>query len=298
MCQEQLFVGGKAMSVLQTLVSSLQGPPSPAGRANSALGGAHFGVFEVDLSNRELSKNGLRVKLQEKPFQILEALLEKAGELVSREELRRKLWPDTYVGFDRSINTAVTQLRRALDDPADNPHFIETRYRLGYRFVAPVRTWNGAEPPTRKAGASIDTIAVLPFDNSGGDSELELLSERITENIITCLSRVSGVRVIGSSCVFRYRGPGTDPQAVGHGLHSRAVLTGWIARWRDSVIIGTELVDVPGGWRLWGEQYHLKLPDTFPIQTEIPKDICDKVRQGLTEADTQSHGLGYLATLL
>jgi len=115
------------MSALQKSVSSLQEQPHPAGRANFALGGAQFGVFEANFFNRELRKNGIRVNLQEKPFQILEALLEKAGDMVRREELREKLWPDTYVGFDRSINTAITQLRRALDDPANNPRFIETR---------------------------------------------------------------------------------------------------------------------------------------------------------------------------
>ena len=277
------------MSQLQRSVSSRQGQPYPGGRAG--LVGAQFGVFEVNFLNRELRKNGIRVALPEKPLQILEALLEKAGDMVRREELREKLWPHTYVAFDRSINTAVTQLRRALDDPVTNPHFIETRYRLGYRFFAPVRTWNGAEPQTHEAGMTIDTIAVLPFDSSSGDREMELLSDRITENIITCLSRVYGVRVIGSSCVSRYGIPGMYPLAVGDGLHSRAVLTGWITRRCDNVTIGTELVDVPGGWRLWGEQYHLKLSDTFPIQSEIPKDICDKVRQSFTQPETQSQRL-------
>ncbi len=160
------------MSVLQMLVSSLQGPPSSAGRANSAPGVVRFGAFQVNLPNRELRRNGLRVKLQEKPFQILEALLEKAGELVSREELRLKLWPHTYVGFDRSINTAVTQLRRVLDDPANNPRFIETRYRLGYRFVASVRRGNVAAP--RKAASTQGphyAPANLPKLQSGSRSE-------------------------------------------------------------------------------------------------------------------------------
>ena len=180
------------MSVLQRSVSSLQDQPHPASKANSALGGAQFGVFEVNFLNRELRKNGIPVKLPEKPFQILEVLLEKAGVMVRREELREKLWPHTYVDFDRCINTAVTQLRKTLDDPSDNPRFIETRYRLGYRFVAPVRRWDGVEPPTHKVGTTIDTIAVLPFDSLSGDSLMELLSDRITENVITCLSRVSG----------------------------------------------------------------------------------------------------------
>ena len=276
------------MSQLQSSVSSREGQPYLGGRANSALGGAQFEAFEVNFLNRELRKDGIPVKLPEKPLQVLEALLAKAGDMVRREELREKLWPDTHVAFDRSINTAVTQLRRTLDDPVNNPRFIETRYRLGYRFFASVRTWDVAERPTYKAGATIDTIAVLPFDNSSGDCEMELLSDHITENMAACLSRVSGVKVVGSNCDLRQRDREMDPLALGHDLHSRAVLTGWITRRRDNVTIGTELVDVPGGWRLWGEQYHLKVSGTLPIRTDILEAICEKVRQRLTEAETQS----------
>ena len=109
------------MSQLQSSVSSREGQPYLGGRANSALGGAQFEAFEVNFLNRELRKDGIPVKLPEKPLQVLEALLAKAGDMVRREELREKLWPDTHVAFDRSINTAVTQLRRALDDPVNNP---------------------------------------------------------------------------------------------------------------------------------------------------------------------------------
>ena len=273
------------MSVLQTLVSSPQGPPSPAGRANSALGVAHFGAFEVNFLDRELRRNGLRVKLQEKPFQILEALLEKAGELVRREELREKLWPDTFVGFDRSINTAVTALRKTLDDSADNPRFIETRSGLGYRFVAPVRMGNVAAPRNHRTGPTVNTIAVLPFDSPDSDTQMALLSDSITESVVAHLARLAGVRVIASSCVFRYRARGADPLAVGRDLNSRAVLTGWITRRHDSVTISIELIDVAGGWRRWGEQYNFNLPDAFEVQAEISKDICDKLRRYLTGTD-------------
>jgi TolB-like protein len=120
---------------------------------------------------------------------------------------------------------------------------------------------------------------------------MELLSDSITESVVAHLARLAGVRVIASSCVFRYRGLGADPLAVGHDLNSRTVLTGWITRRHDSVTIGTELVDVAGGWHLWGEQYNLNLPDAFEVQAEIPKDICDKLRRWLREADTQRHTL-------
>src|SRR5260221_14611613 len=98
---------------------------------------ARFGLFEADLEQRVLSKEGLRVRLQDQPFQVLVLLLERPGEIVTREEIRQKLWPaDTYVAFDDGLNTAIKKLRLALGDSADNPRFIETVPRRGYRFLA------------------------------------------------------------------------------------------------------------------------------------------------------------------
>jgi DNA-binding winged helix-turn-helix (wHTH) protein/Flp pilus assembly protein TadD len=108
-----------------------------------------FGVFEVNLRERELRKFGLRIKLQQKPFQILQRLLETPGEFISREELARVLWPDLHVLFDRSLNTAVNALRRALGDAGRNPRFIESRQGLGYRFIAQVE-----HIQTRQRGSS------------------------------------------------------------------------------------------------------------------------------------------------
>jgi DNA-binding winged helix-turn-helix (wHTH) protein/Tol biopolymer transport system component len=100
---------------------------------------ARFGLFEVDLRSGELRKQGVKVKLQEQPFQILVTLVQHAGELVTREELRRQLWPsDTFVDFEHGLNVAVKRLRDALGDSAENPVFIETLARRGYRFIAPV----------------------------------------------------------------------------------------------------------------------------------------------------------------
>src|SRR6476646_9123396 len=98
-----------------------------------------FGVFEVDLRAGELRRNGSRVKLQDQPLQILTLLLERPGEVVSRDELRTHLWPaDTFVDFDHSLNAAVRRLRDALGDSAENPRFVETVARRGYRFLVPV----------------------------------------------------------------------------------------------------------------------------------------------------------------
>ena len=98
-----------------------------------------FGLFELDLDARELRKSGVKIKLQEQPFQILSMLLERPGTVVTREELQRKLWPgDTFVDFDLSLNSAVKKLRQALNDDSENPRFVETLYRRGYRFIGPV----------------------------------------------------------------------------------------------------------------------------------------------------------------
>src|SRR5262245_54848049 len=110
------------------------------------LHGYRFGIFEVDLELAELRKNGRKVRLQEKPFQILVTLLERRGKLVNREDLRQRLWPaDTFVDFDNGLNTAMSKLRVALGDTAEKPRYIETFARRGYRFVASVEEF-GAQP--------------------------------------------------------------------------------------------------------------------------------------------------------
>ncbi len=119
-----------------------------------------FGVFEADMEAGELRKHGLRLKLSEQPFQILAMLLAKRGELVSREELRERLWPShTFVDFDHGLNNAVMRLREVLGDSSDRPRFIETLPRRGYRFIAPVETRStgteGAAPEPAAGGASV-----------------------------------------------------------------------------------------------------------------------------------------------
>ena len=118
-----------------------------------------FGSFEVDLGSRELRRQGLKVGLQDQPFRLLALLLERPGEVVTREELRDKLWPaDTFVDFDHSLNTAVRKLREALGDSAEAPRYVETLARRGYRFVAPVAERGPTAPLVPSARADV----VLP----------------------------------------------------------------------------------------------------------------------------------------
>src|SRR5450432_1382962 len=118
------------------------GPAPPSPRV------VRFGVFELDLRSGELRKQGRKIRLEGQPVQVLICLLENPGELVTREELHRKLWrADTFVNFEHGLNAAVKRLRQALNDSADNPRFVETLPRRGYRFIAPVQ----AEDPRSEA---------------------------------------------------------------------------------------------------------------------------------------------------
>ncbi len=154
-----------------------------------------FGVFEVDLRAGELRKQGVRIKLQEQPFHVLTVLLQRSGEVVTREELRSQNWPaDTFVDFDNSLNTAINKLREALGDSADNPRFIETLPRRGYRFIAPVTavdgttsgTATGVSPtsPTRRRKIVLTVaVVVLAAGIAGGllwHSRKPLLTEKDT----------------------------------------------------------------------------------------------------------------------
>src|SRR5712692_3598410 len=138
--------------------------PAPAGVA------FRFGAFEVDLAAGELRKHGIKIKLQEQPFQILAMLLEHAGEVVTREDLRERLWPaDTFVDFDNGLNAATSKLRQALGDTAENPRFVETLARRGYRFLAPVERPTPAPLPaviSLEAAAASARPALVPLHRS------------------------------------------------------------------------------------------------------------------------------------
>src|SRR5579863_8206839 len=144
-----------------------------------------FGNFEVSLESHELRKHGMRVRVAEKPFQILQFLLERAGNVVTRKALKERLWPDTHVGFEHSLNTAVNTLRDLLGDSAQTPRFIETLPRVGYRFIAPL-----ARHAYAKITASKRMLAVLPFESLNGVGEQEYFADGLTEEMISQLGQL------------------------------------------------------------------------------------------------------------
>ena len=143
--------------------------------SNPVSGSARFDQFQVDLRSGVLQRSGVRVPVQGQPLQVLRLLLQAEGRVVTREELRKVLWPeDTFVDFELGVNTAVKKLRQALADPAERPKFIETLPRIGYRFLVPVEwaTDNGEKGVVEGAGNSSTAVGISPgsSDRPGGEA--------------------------------------------------------------------------------------------------------------------------------
>ena len=270
---------------------------------------ARFGVFELDLRSGELRRDGVLVKLQEQPLRLLVFLLEHAGEVVTREEVRQTLWPSEFVDFDHSLNTAVRKLRAALDDSAENPRFVETLARRGYRFIAPVSWEPSVGPLTRESRESrtrtiaaglvlavlaisiigflmsrpesprpISELAVLPFANA--DAKSAHVSDGLTEILIDRLSRLSGLRVLARATVFDYKRKKIAPAEAGKELGADAVVTGQLRAEGDGYAIHVELIDVHDGAQLWGQSYTATTAELPSLQDRIAGDLSHQLREG------------------
>lgn len=245
-----------------------------------------FGLFVFDPRSGDLRKQGRKIRLEGQPVQVLVKLLERPGELVTREELQKELWPvDIYVNYDHGLNAAVKRLRRALNDSPARPVFVETLSRRGYRFIAPVIAAGHPVAHTHPRPRVTD-LAVLPFENLSGDPSVEYLGEGIAEAVIHALSQVPAVRVMARSAAFRFKGASLDPQTIGRKLNVRAVLVGRVWQRGDSLTIGAELVDVRNGWQIWGGQYNRKLSEIQRVEEEMTREMCESLRLRLSGEDS------------
>ena len=240
-----------------------------------------FGAFELDLRAGELRKEGLKIKLQNQPFQILTMLLERPGQVVTREELRARLWPaDTFVDFDHGLNKAINKLREAFGDCADTPRFIETVPKRGYRFLTPP-----ADTATLAHASVIDSIAVFPLSTSLPDPDLEYLSVGIPGSIVHRLSHLAGLRVIAWNSLLRH-GKEEDPLAVGRSVGAKVILIGRIWQRGTKLRLHVDLLDSANGEALWGEQYDRDLTELFAIHDDIAREVSARLRVKLTRKDT------------
>jgi len=237
-----------------------------------------FGVFELDTESAELRKQGVKLKLQEQPFQILRVLLEHPGKLVSRKELQQRIWPsDTFVDFDRGLYNAINKLRECLDDSVESPRFVETLSRRGYRFIAPVNRTAIHAPSTPGLDVTRDSIAVLPFINISADPENEFFADGVTEEIINALAQIPQLHVAARSSAFSFKGKHVDPRTIGEQLKVRTVLEGSVRRAGDFLRITAQLINAADGFHLWSERYERQMKDVFAIQDEIARSIAERL---------------------
>jgi TolB-like protein len=228
-----------------------------------------FGSFEVDLTSRELRKHGLRIRLAEKPFQILELLLERAGQVVTRQALRQKLWPATHVGYDHSLNTAVNTLREMLGDAAQNPRYIETLPRLGYRFICSVTR------PQDTAPVAAKKLVVLPFENFSSDPEHEYFADGLSEEVISHLGQLDPRRlgVIARTSSIRYKRTNKSIVEVAAELRVNFILEGCVRHSGGSLRITAQLIEAADQTHLWSASFDRVLGDALSVQSDVAREI-------------------------
>ena len=234
-----------------------------------------FGSFQLDLHAGELRRNGIKVRVPQQSIQVLAILLNHSGEVVTRGELQQKLWPNgTIVEFEHGINSIINRLRQVLEDAPDEPRFIETLPRRGYRFLVPVE--KSALAPSNTS------IAVLPFTNLSAEKEDDFFSDGLAEEILNALGQVDHLRVAARSSSFFFKGKAVEISEIGARLRVSNVLEGSVRRDGDRVRVTVQLVDVHNGFHLWSERYDRQMQDLFYVQDEIARAIAERLKVSLS----------------
>jgi len=279
----------------------------------------------LDLARYELRRGGQAEKLEKLPMELLILLAERRGQLVTRAEILERLWGrDVFLNADAAINTAVRKVRRALGDDPDAPRFLETVVGKGYRFVGGITlipaTEKDASPGTRvdarpgarrrrlgiaalalaavavvgalgvlrsRVGPPLESVAVLPFENTGGDANAEYLSDGLTESLINRLSRLPHLKVIARASVFRYKGRHPDLATVARELGVRAVVTGRVSPRADGFTVAVELMDAHENKQLWGATYDRRSSDLAAAHQELAAEVAQKLRIELTPSERE-----------
>lgn len=246
-----------------------------------------FGPYQLNVNTRLLKRSGETISLTPKAAEILVLLVTRAGQLVEKNELLKEVWPDTFVE-EANLSQNIFYLRKLLGDDRVEPKYIETVTRRGYRFIAAVRVVEADENHFGNGQGGIHqefgrpVVAVLPFANVMSDPEVEYLVQGVTDNIINNLSRISKLRVMSRSSVFRYRNKEIDPQQTGRDLGAQLVLVGKINSRPSQHVIDVELVDTATGWQLWGASFDSGEKDLLEIQDAITRQIVATLKLELS----------------
>ena len=234
-----------------------------------------FGTFELDVRSRELRKGDKRIRLQEQPFEILYLMLQRPGHLVTREELCQRLWPEgTFVDFEHSLNAAVKRLRAALGDDADNPKFVETLPRRGYRFIGVLEA--AATTSCAQVQANESRIAVLPFNNLSNDVSQEYFSDGLTEELIAQLGPLcrGRIAVIARRSSMAFKGTTMRARDIAKVLSARYLLEGSVRRDGQRVRITARLVEGDNETELWSDTHERRVDDWLSVQADVAAHVA------------------------
>jgi TolB-like protein/DNA-binding winged helix-turn-helix (wHTH) protein/Flp pilus assembly protein TadD len=283
---------------------------------------ARFGIYEISFQSGELRKAGVKIKVQQQPLKLLEILLEHPREIVTREELRSRIWPSESFGdFDQAVNVAIAKLRGALGDSAENPRYIETLPRRGYRFIAEVAVVDTARPvtqvndkrsgdkrrrlplgwkiagltlvvisvvltswmfyPRRGPSPEIRSLAVLPLESLSVDASQDYFADGMTDELITDLSQISALRVISRTSVMPYKRVRRPLPEIARELNVDAVLEGTVLRSGNRVRITAQLIQVPAERHLWAQSYEGDVRDALTLQSQVAHAVADQIRVNL-----------------
>src|SRR5262245_26894076 len=246
-----------------------------------------FESFELDVRSRELRKGKQRIRLQEQPFEILRRMLERPGDVVTREELARHLWPKgTFVDFEHSLNAAVKRLRLALGDDADNPRFVETLPRRGYRFIGASAS---ESTPRALAGPKV-RLAVLPFVNLSTDDRDAYFADGLTEEMIAQLGQLCRDRIgiISRHSSMVFKDSGRRASDIGEALRADYLLEGSARREGDHVRITARLIESVSETHLWVETYEPDLTGYLSIQKDVAARIARSLAMELIPQEPHS----------
>jgi len=283
-----------------------------------------IGDWQVEPDRGRVSRNGESIKLEPKVMDLLVYLVQRPGQVLSREELEQTIWTGTVVGYD-ALTSAIIKLRKALGDNSRQPWLIETVAKKGYRLIASVTPvepapvdsmTHSATPATSRrrllllalvisvvAGLAAGwlmvnrlvshtphapSIVVLPFTNLSGDPKFEYFSDGMTEDIITDLSKLSGLMVVARNSAFAYKDQPLSLKTVADELGVRYVLEGSVRRSGDDLRVNVKLIDATTGSHLWAERYNRRMRDIFSVQDDVRGNIIKALALSLTDDEKRT----------
>ena len=273
-----------------------------------------FDCFEFDPSSGELRRDGTPIRLQPQPAKLLSLLVSRAGEVITRNELAQEVWgSETFVDFEQGLNFAVRQIRTVLGDDADQPRFLETVPKRGYRFIAPLDLEADAEPQSKPASwpglrtAAVllgvlllgvagymvwprakpavppraTVLAVLPFDDLSPEPE-EYLVDGLTEEMISQLTRISpDLKVIARTSAMQYLRTKKSAREIGQELGADYILENSIRHEGGRLRITAQLVRTADQTHLWADNYDRDVRELLPLESEVTQDIAEQIRRHL-----------------